>query len=179
MWRNTWCRPRNVNKDLKIKAFWPIIPLLFGFAALTGCGRNEPSAPAATGQPAAEAPPHGGVPVALGEDYKLELVLDAQSGRLDAYVLDGEFENFVRISDESFEVSARLTGGAEVLSFKAVPNRATGETVGDTSMFEAQAGWLKSQNSFPAVLKELKVKGNTYTNIAFNFSAGKDASAKN
>ena len=68
-----------------------------------------------------------------------------QPENLDAYVFDGEFENFVRIKAESFQVTAHWPGGGEILLFKAVPNAATGETVGDTSMFEGQADWLKTQ----------------------------------
>ena len=47
-------------------------------------------------------PPHGGTPVVLGnEAYHLELVVDAASGTLQVYVLDGEMENFVRVSAPS------------------------------------------------------------------------------
>jgi hypothetical protein len=155
---------------LKNKAFWPIVTLLFASGLLAGCGERAASVP-----PSDDAhlhkdlPPHGGTAVALGEDYKLELVLNATAGKLDAYVFDGEFENFVRIATESFEVTARLPGREEALVFKAVPNTATGETVGDTSMFEIRAGWLKNQTSFEAVLKQLTVKGTTFSNVVFNF----------
>ena len=46
-------------------------------------------------------------------------------------------------------------------------------------MFETQADWLKSQPTFDAVLKQLTVRGNTYSNVAFNFPKGNDADAKN
>jgi hypothetical protein len=137
---------------------------------LSGCGRHTPL----VSQLHKDVPPHGGTPVELGEDYRLELVLDAPSGKLDAYVLDGEFENFVRITAKSFQVTAHLPGREEVLAFKAVPNAATGETVGDTSMFETQADWLKATPVFDAVLQEITVGGSTYTNLAFNFPKGGD-----
>jgi hypothetical protein len=141
---------------------------------LAGCGARAPSAPA-NSQLHKDVPPHGGTPVALGDDYRLELVLDAAAGKLDAYVFDGEFENFVRINAESFQVTARLPGREAVLAFKAVPNPATGETVGDTAMFETQADWLKSQKSFDAVIQQLTVKGTAYSNVAFNFPNGSAA----
>jgi hypothetical protein len=120
-------------------------------------------------------PPHGGTPVVLGhEEYHVELVLDAAAGAMEAYVLDGEMEEFVRVPTASFEVTARLPGGEQTLVFNAVSNRATGETVGDTSFFTAQAGWLKTAKNFDALLKELKVKGNVYQNVAFNFPKGND-----
>ena len=78
-------------------------------------------------------PPHGGNPVALGDDYQIEWVLDAPAGKLQAYVLDGEMENFVRITLPSFDVTAKLPDGEEVLHFVAVANTATGEKVGSTA----------------------------------------------
>jgi hypothetical protein len=83
-------------------------------------------------------------------------------------------ESFVRIPAESFTVTARLPAGDAALDFKAVANRATGETVGDTSRFSAEADWLKGASAFDGVLKELTVKGSTYTNVVFNFPRGND-----
>ena len=141
---------------------------------LAGCGR-QPPAPGSAAQKHEHHPPHGGTPVVLGhEEYHLELVLDAPAGRLDAYVLNGEMENFVRIKAESFEIAAQLPDRPEVLVMNAVANRATGETVGDTSMFQTQADWLKHASSFDGVLKQLAVKGSTYQNVAFNFPKGND-----
>jgi hypothetical protein len=120
-------------------------------------------------------PPHGGTPVVLGhEEYHVELVLEAATGTMQAYVMNGELEEFVRVSAPSFEVAAKRPGGEETLVFKAVPSRATGETVGDTSFFTAQAEWLKTAKTFDAVLKELKVQGSVYQNVAFNFPKGND-----
>jgi hypothetical protein len=164
-----------MKKALKNRGFWAIMALAGIAGVLAGCGVRTPTAPPAGSQLHKDVPPHGGTPVALGEDYRLELVLDAPAGKLDAYVFDGEFENFVRINAESFQVTAHLPGGQQVLAFKAVPNPATGETVGDTSMFETRADWLENQKSFDAVLQQLTVKGTTFSNIAFNFPNGTSA----
>jgi hypothetical protein len=160
---------------LKIKAIWPIMTLISALWALAGCGERTSSAPpSGTVHQFKGAPPHGGTPVVIGENYRMELVLDAPAGRMEAYILDDDFENFVRIAMESFEMTARLPGREEVLVFKAVANHATGETVGDSSMFEAQADWLKTEKSFDAVLKQVTVRGTTYSNISFNFPKGND-----
>jgi len=120
-------------------------------------------------------PMHGGTLVQLGEDeYSIELVLDIPAGKLQAYIMDGEAEDFVRIPEESFEMIARLPGAEKVLTMKAVPNSATGETVGDTALFEVNSDWLKTTPEFDAVIKELTVGGNKYQNIAFNFPKGND-----
>src|ERR1022692_4220466 len=62
-----------------------------------GCSR--PPSTASSGQPHKHEhhPPHGGTPVVLGDEaYHIELVLDASAGTLQAFVLDGELENFIR-----------------------------------------------------------------------------------
>lgn len=120
-------------------------------------------------------PPHGGTPIELGEeDYHVELVLDAASGRLQAYVLDGEMENFVRSSAPKLEISATVAGKPAELALAAVANPETGETVGDTSLFECQADWLKTTGVFDAVLNEVVIRGTTYSNVKFNFPKGND-----
>jgi hypothetical protein len=146
--------------------------LVFALAAVVvlcaGCGNrrsNTDNAPASHLH--VPVPPHGGVPVALGDDYQIEWVLDASAGKLQAYVMDGEMENFVRIAPPSFDLTAQLPGRGEVLHLMAVANTATGEKVGSTCLFEAQADWLKTTNKFTAVLKQINVQGTIYSNIAF------------
>ena len=48
-----------------------------------------------------------------------------------------------------------------------VANPATGETVGDTSQFEAEAPWLVAAGGFQAVVREITVRGTRFENIAF------------
>ncbi len=121
-------------------------------------------------------PPHGGTPIELGEEeYHVELVIDPASGRLQAYVLDGEMENFVRSSLPRLEISATVAGKPVDLVLAAVPNPETGETVGDTSLFECQADWLKTAPEFDAVLREVTVRGTTYSNVRFSYPKGNDA----
>ena len=147
-------------------------------ALLSGCGNHQSSSSDHAPHLHVDTPPHGGTAVALGDDYQIEFVLDAPAGRLEAFVLDDEMENFIRVAAESFEVTAKLPARTEGLVFKAVPNAATGETVGDTSMFETQADWLKNVKTFDAILKQLDVKGNLFTNVAFNFPKGDDKDEK-
>ena len=154
------------------------ITLAAGFAG--GCSKTETGTTARAGAHHHEHhPPHGGTPVELGEEANhVEFVLDAPNGKLRAFVLDGELENFVRIAAPSLEVTATVSEHKEKLVFLPVANRATGETVSDTSLFEVQADWLKTTPTFDAVLKEIAVHGKTYTNIAFNFPKGSDENIK-
>lgn len=161
-----------------------MIPLLATAAALMffgGCSKNENAAApgAAPTHKHEHHPPHGGAPVELGEEeYHVELVRDANAGKLQAFVLDGELENFVRIASPSVEVDAQVAGHPETLVLVAVANTATGEKVGDSSLFEAQADWLKTTPEFDGVLKEITVREKTYTNISFNFPKGSDEGGK-
>ena len=146
-----------------------------------GCSKNENAAAsgAAPIHKHEHHPPHGGAPVELGEEeYHVELVRDVTAGKLQAFVLDGELENFVRIAAPSLEVDAQVSGRPETLVLAAVANNATGEKVGDSSLFEAQADWLKTTPKFDGVLKEITVRGKTYTNVAFNFPKGSDEGGK-
>jgi hypothetical protein len=156
-----------------------LLPLAALLSALVvaGCSRPAPSA-ADAGHPHAHhhQPPHGGTPVVLGdEEYHLELVLDGATGRLQAFVLDGEMENFVRSPARSITIEA--TGGSPPrrVELLAVPNPETGETVGDTAEFEGSADWLRSTREFDGVLAEITIRGKTFSDVKFNFPRGNDA----
>lgn len=149
------------------------------WAWLVGCGdEQKPSSANAPVHLHVDTPPHCGTPVALGDDYQIEWVLDEPAGKLQAYVLDGEMENFVRIAPPSFDLAVKLPDKKEILHFVAIANSATGEKVGSTSLFEAQADWLKTNKTFDAVLGEINVEGTVFTNVAFNFPKGSEDQGK-
>jgi hypothetical protein len=83
-------------------------------------------------------------------------------------------ENFIRCTPATFEVTATVAGEKRTLLFRAIADPATGEKVGDTALFEAQAEWLKTTPRFDAVLTSLLIQGSTFANVAFNFPAGND-----
>jgi hypothetical protein len=144
---------------------------LSALAVFAGCTK----APTASDHPHlhVDHPPHGGTAVVLGdEDYHLELVLDPATGTLQAYVLDGEMEDFIRSDVPSIEIEANAGGTPRTIVLSAVANPATGETVGDTSFFEARAEWLKTAREFDGVLKSITIRGTTFTAVKFNFPRG-------
>jgi hypothetical protein len=150
--------------------------LLGPLVLLTSCAKQA-SAPTAVAAPAKHEhhPPHGGTPVVLGNEiYHVELVRDAATGKLSAYVLDGEMENFIRSAALSFEINATVDGQPRLLTLRAVANPATGETAGDTSLFETSADWLKTTKAFPGEIKSLTIRGTTFTDVDFNFPEGND-----
>lgn len=83
-------------------------------------------------------------------------------------------EKFIRVKAASFEVVATVAGEKRPLLFKAAANGMTGETVGDTSQFEAQADWLKLSTAFDATLTALEIRGAKFEQVAFNFPKGND-----
>lgn len=152
--------------------------VVFFCAVVAGCAKKDSHA----GHDHAAAParhehhaPHDGTAIVLGkEEYHLELVLDATAGKLTAYVLDGELENFIRVKAPAFEIVATVGAEKRPLAFQAIANPATGETVGDTSQFEAQADWLRTTRVFDAELTALKIRNATFLHVAFNFPKGND-----
>ncbi len=153
----------------------PLLVATLAAAVLAGCGKKADHDHAGGPARHEHKAPHDGTPVVLGQEaFHLELVRDTATGTLTAYVLDGEMENFVRVKAPAFEIVATVGAERRPLAFLAVANSATGETVGDTSQFEAQADWLKATANFDATLTALEVKGTAFKAVAFNFPKGND-----
>jgi hypothetical protein len=155
----------------RLKMFWPLLAVAATPGFFAGCSRKVASTPVpAVVREREPQSPHGGTLVELGkEENYLEFVQDASDGTLQAFVFDGEVENFVRDAMPSFEVAATLAGREEALVFKAVSNRATGEEIGSTSLFQAQAEWLRQPANFTGVIREFTVGANRYQNVTFHF----------
>ena len=165
---------------MKLKLLAPILALALSMAACQDKHAGHDHAKSGDGKKASahqheHTPPHGGTPVVLGEEeFHLEFVRDAAAGKLQLYVLDGHMDKFVRIAAPAIEVTATLAGAPQTLSFQPVPNPATGEKVGDTSLFETQADWLKTATKFDAVVKLVDVKGKAFKDVKFNFPKGNE-----
>jgi hypothetical protein len=140
--------------------------------AVVGCGRHDHAAEK-TGGGHAHTAPHGGVLIEVGEHaYNLELLRDPAAGRLMVWVLDGHAENFVRIKSPALEATVASGSEKKSLSLKAVANPATGETVGDTSQFEAQADWLKGSLPVEVAFAPLEIKGRRFEGLSGKAGAG-------
>lgn len=111
----------------------------------------------------------------LGDEaFHLEFVHDPAEGVMDAFVLDGHMEEFVRINAEEFTVSVSEGDAKQELKFAAKASEATGEKIGDTSQFSASADWLKTATNFDAVIPSFAVRSVTFTNVAFKFPEGNE-----
>jgi len=161
----------NLKQGASAGFLWALI-LALTVGLMAGCGHEKDRPSDNASHLHVDTPPHGGTPVALGEEYQIEWVLDSSAGKLQAYVLDGEMEKFVRIAAPSLDLTLKLPGHEETLHLAAIANTATGEKVGSTSQFEAQAEWLKSVKTFDALLKGINIEGTMFSNVAFSFPKG-------
>lgn len=144
-------------------------------SGLSACSKKKPADDHAGhdhGSGHVHVAPHGGALLELGEhQYNLELVLDSGAGKLTAYVLDAHAENFVRITQRSIELSILSGGQLKALALNAVANAATGETIGNTSQFEATADWLKAASGVTGKVNKIELRGSSFSELPFKFSA--------
>ena len=149
-----------------MKSSLRLVFLALGLALLVGCGRHDHAAEKKGGGHAHTAP-HGGALIEVGEHaYNLELLRDSAVGKLTVWVLDGHAENFVRIKAAALEGTATVGSQKQSVSLKAVANPATGETVGDTSQFEAQADWLKGSLPVEVTFAAVEIKGRRFERLS-------------
>lgn len=139
-------------------------------AALAACG--ESSRGGTAGGAHEHLAPHGGTLQVLGEEFAhVEIVFDPKSGRLTAFVLDGEAENPVRIAQPALD----LTVGGETIELRAVASPLTGETVGDTSEFEGASERLRGAARFDGVLRTITARGARFDDVRVGVPHGNQA----
>ncbi len=133
-------------------------------------------------------PPHHGTLVELGEEFShLELVLDAKTGTLTGYALDGEAEQSVRLKQPGIAIQITATTAADgtertldkpvIVTLQGVADPLSGETVGDTSEFTAQADILKDVTGFKGSVTDITIKGAEFKDVAFGYPEGNDPHA--
>ena len=121
--------------------------------------------------------PHGGTLVVFGDEFAhIEFVLDQTTGKLTGYVLDGEAEKSVRLSQETIELKIHREDIESDFSLQlsGVANVLTGENEGDTSQFAAQSDRLKGASEFHAEIVSIAIKGQMFTDIDFEFPEGNE-----
>ena len=118
--------------------------------------------------------PHGGALTMLGDHvFQLEVLPDAEKRTVSIYVLDGEAERFIRIAAES--ISAKFVAGDESseLQLAAVANSATGETIGNTSLFVVSAPDWAGRERFKIQIDRLEILGQVFEGLELPFPEGK------
>lgn len=146
-----------------------IVFTLMSFGFFCGCERRPDHAEGAgavhTHQHAA---PHGGMLVEVGNhQFNVEIVHDAATGTLTLYTLDAHAENFVRTAMPAIELSVTAGGQTRILTLHPVANAATGETVGATSQYQAEAAWLKGTSGLTGIITRLDFNGAAFEQVPF------------
>lgn len=151
--------------------------LLVFIAALGGCGDEKPAASAGKPPVHEHRAPHGGALEVLGgEAAHVELVLDDKTGKLTAYVLDGEAESPVRVGQDALRL--KIASVDAVVELKAVANPLTGEKVGDTSQFEGSSDKLRGLTKFEGVLESITARGVKFDAVPIGFPGGNEREEK-
>lgn len=120
--------------------------------------------------------PHGGTLVKVGDHFAMiELTLDAASGTLDVYFLDGEADKAQLPDQAPAELKVTFSDKASVaLKLKGVASSVTGETEAKTSHLRTQETKLKNQQAFTAEFSEFRLKGQIVKALKFPFPEGND-----
>ncbi len=126
--------------------------------------------------------PHGGTLVLLGDHFAfIELVLDSATGKMTAYVLDGEAEKPERISQPAIELLILKPDSpkagppvGDLVKLDAASNTLTGETVGDTSEFVVTSDLLKGKDHFEGIVQSITIKGEEIKGVSFHFPEGNE-----
>ena len=111
----------------------------------------------------------------------MEFVLDAKTGQLTAYVLDGEAEKAVPLSVPSITLLLKVPAAkasseptSATLVLLPVANALTGETVESTSQFEGRSDALKGAKKFAGKIASIKIRGSGFKNVDFKFPEGNE-----
>lgn len=122
--------------------------------------------------------PHGGALIALGDEFAhVELLVDAATGKITAWILDGHAENPIRISRPTLEF--RVTSGPEGLKDLLVPllpvaKSTTGETADSTSEFSTTHDRFKGVTKFEGVLTSVTIKSKDFADVKFKYPEGNE-----
>jgi hypothetical protein len=136
--------------------------------------------------------PHGGALVAIGDDAAhLEVVLDAETGKVTAYVLDGSAENPVSIKVEQLELAFTIEhehahdekdakDGDKPAGGESLPETGTLILVAvepgadGTAVFSGESADLKGAEEFDAVLSAITIGETEFKNVKFNYPEGNE-----
>jgi hypothetical protein len=114
-------------------------------------------------------PSHGGTLIEIGDEAGyVELVMDKDAGKLRAYVMDGEAEDPVRVSQKTMIFNLRAGTRKLHLVLKAVSDPLSGEKAGDSSEFEADLALLQGLEHFEGVLQKISLFGQDFSRVALS-----------
>lgn len=148
--------------------------------ALFGCNKHDETEHT-DGQGHAEEEAHvhhplieGGSLIELGDhEANLEVHLNAETGELVIYLVDGHATDYVRSSQVSLLVTVEpAEGEAYTLTLPQVASTLSGEKVGDSSKYQLQDDRLKGATDLHGKVASVAMLGTTYSDIEIAWPAG-------
>ncbi len=177
---------------MKLSRHWAAICLFSGCYALIGCGGGNDGFKTAEElkkeRPAVakddhghdhdhehehhhHAPHHGSLSMLGDHVAQIELVVDAEAGKLEAYILDGEAEKSLAVDQTELDLSVTLAGAKEPLALKLAPVDAAKPDEG----FVVQNDQLKGVTALTGTLASLKIGEKAHEKVAVAYDAKKAA----
>lgn len=171
------------------KQFWKLSVGLTTALVIVSCGGSAPSAApeANPSQPVAlpeedhheHIAQHEGTLIVLGDEFAhVELVVDSATGRLTAYILDGEAENPIRVSQPDIEFELRFGETVRMVLLGGMEKPLTGEKMGATSEFSGIASELAGMERFEGRIIRIEALGSEFKNVEFRFPEGNEEDDK-
>jgi hypothetical protein len=111
----------------------------------------------------------GGILMELGphgSGHNLELLLN-NKGEFEIFILDAHAENYVRIEQSTIELN--LADNNRTLILEAIPDPATGETVGNSSLFRTSQS-VENLLPIKAEMVNVAIGSSNYLNTPLSFS---------
>ncbi|MDA9120046.1 hypothetical protein N9J83_07880 [Opitutales bacterium] len=111
----------------------------------------------------------GGILMELGphgSGHNLELLLN-NKGEFEIFILDAHAENYVRIAQSTIELN--LADNNRTLTLNAIPDPATGETVGNSSLFRSSQS-VENLLPIKAEMVNVTIGSSNYLNTPLSFS---------
>jgi len=101
-----------------------------------------------------------------GSGHNLELLLN-NKGEFEIFILDAHAENYVRIAQSTIELN--LADNNRTLTLNAIPDPATGETVGNSSLFRSSQS-VENLLPIKAEMVNVTIGSSNYLNTPLSFS---------
>ena len=119
--------------------------------------------------------PHGGTLAVLGDHFAhMEVVLDDKAGKVTLYLLGAHAVKAVRLKQKEITLTIKAGENKFDITTQAIADELTGETIGDTSVFEGQSDSLKGLKKFNITIVDINVRGKQYKNFSFDFPEGNE-----
>jgi len=120
----------------------------------------------------AHAAKFGGTLVEIGDHFaQAEIVFDNDTGRITVYFWDGHVESPRRIKSKSIPATVTTPAGDVEVALAAQADALAGETIGNSSRFEAEVEALKGADTAIGLFGPVDFAGKIFAEVKFSAKA--------